>query len=575
MGTGLLLKFGIIRLPRFYTRRASNTHVEYAVRHGRIANATDLRGHGKLYFLPVGRHSIPVRELADYYRKKFNIEITLLAEAPLRSTTCIPQRKQCDAEEMIQDMRRAYPQIADDPESVMIALTDEDLFAHSFPKFTYSYRDSYRFGVVSTVRMNPAFWGEPANESIRLARTRQMLTKYVALLYFRLPTSYDPTSVLYQPLDPDGGPDDLYESDLHSEESANGLRGRGWPCLAVQYSYTTGKLKVADPGGFDCAELEDTSPQNDEIFEVMFGLGRFSDKSLDLRVDASPSIELRRAYLSDYLRPQGFGLGASHNYNTHLISDGPNKLTYIEVVREDASRLHLDRVTPGIGFSHSAEYVDSVDASDVYGAKIVWDTDHFKLQYPDGSWSTYLPCDDQTCYWIGYQDAKGRLLRFDRDNSRTLHSLTSGDNQKVEFELDTQGRVIALHASDGRKVSYAYDDAGRLMQVTRPDGWITIYKYDSQHHMTQVIIAGKAGVRPRTLITNEYDSAGRISKLILPGIGVYKIDYVSRAGNHLGEFRMTDPAGKLWDFSLTDEDYTVRIFPVRFPAVDGRTGAQR
>jgi len=56
-----------------------------------------------------------------------------------------------------------------------------------------------------------------------------MLTKYVAFMYFRVPYSHDPTSIMHQPLTPNGGPDDLYESDLHSEESANGF----WERTAV------------------------------------------------------------------------------------------------------------------------------------------------------------------------------------------------------------------------------------------------------------------------------------------------------------------------------------------------------
>ena len=77
--------------------------------------------------------------------------------------------------------------------------------------FTYSFH-STRLGILSTRRMDPAFWGDRADDAIRLASTKQMLTKYIAIEYFHLPESFDPSSVLFSPLAPNGGSDDIYES---------------------------------------------------------------------------------------------------------------------------------------------------------------------------------------------------------------------------------------------------------------------------------------------------------------------------------------------------------------------------
>ena len=56
--------------------RIQTTH--FAVEHGRVAGPDDLHGHGKLYFVPVGRQAIFVRSLAEYYANKFGIQIYLL-----------------------------------------------------------------------------------------------------------------------------------------------------------------------------------------------------------------------------------------------------------------------------------------------------------------------------------------------------------------------------------------------------------------------------------------------------------------------------------------------------------------
>src|SRR5690349_8998123 len=69
----------------------------FAVEHGRVAGPEDLHGHGKLYFVPVGRQAIFVRSLADYYANKFGIQIYLLPEVKLGPAACVPRRNQCMA----------------------------------------------------------------------------------------------------------------------------------------------------------------------------------------------------------------------------------------------------------------------------------------------------------------------------------------------------------------------------------------------------------------------------------------------------------------------------------------------
>ena len=177
----------------------------FAVEHGHVASPEDLHGHGKLYFVPVGRQAIFVRSLAEYYANKFGIQIYILPEVTLGPAAWVPQRNQYIAEGVTAAMVNAYPEIARNPESVMIALTDEDIFPKEMGwEFTYGNHSS-RIGVVSTRRMDPAFWGGRPDNALRLASTRQMLTKYIALQYFHLPESPDPTSDCFRRLPPTQG----------------------------------------------------------------------------------------------------------------------------------------------------------------------------------------------------------------------------------------------------------------------------------------------------------------------------------------------------------------------------------
>jgi len=174
-----------------------------AVVHGNLVQPSELLHSRPLYFVPMGRQAISLQSLADYYDKKFEIHVSVLHEVPLESGACLPTRNQCVAEEMILATKRANPKIAADPDATIIILTDEDLYARSLGwDWTYSFYSNYRFGVISTRRLDPTFWRDPPNEAWKLASTHQYLTSYIAYLYFHVPRSYDPTSIMYQPLTP-------------------------------------------------------------------------------------------------------------------------------------------------------------------------------------------------------------------------------------------------------------------------------------------------------------------------------------------------------------------------------------
>src|SRR5258706_5003780 len=125
----------------------------YAVVHGGVAKPDELVAHGKLYFVPMGRQAISVEALANYYRDKFKIEVTVLPEAAISSSSYDGRRKRYIAEEMILDMKRTHPRIARAADSIIIILTDEDIYPRAFGwRFTYRYHIWYKFSVVSSHR---------------------------------------------------------------------------------------------------------------------------------------------------------------------------------------------------------------------------------------------------------------------------------------------------------------------------------------------------------------------------------------------------------------------------------------
>ncbi|HKV95190.1 MAG TPA: DUF6531 domain-containing protein [Candidatus Angelobacter sp.] len=536
------------------------------VEHGNVADPSTLESHGKLYFVPMGRQAISPQSLAKYYRQKFNIKITVLPALKPSSLACEGGESKCIAEEMLIQTEEAFPEVSRDPDSVVIILTDEDIYPRSLGwNFTYSFHSGYHIGIVSSRRMDPTFWGDPPNQAILLASEKQMLTKYIAQMYFHVPISHDPTSVMYQPLTPNGAPDDLYESDLHSEESANGLRGSGWPCISYTYSYKTGELKTLSPVITDCDQISAPSSMDEETFQTELGRGQFIQRSMDLQLNSVPPIEFRRGYLSTYNVPMAFGYGANHDYNSWLNSDGAVNLTFIDIMHEDGSNDHLRRITPGRGFSANVAFESKDDGEEIYGSRMTWAGGRFKLTNRDGSWSTYLPCADSRCYWAGYQDSKGNSLRFDRGSRLELQRLTSQDQKGIEFQSDAQVRITDATATDGRHVSYVYSNAGDLTEVRRADGQITLYGYDRAHHMTSVAVQ-RPGQTPRVLITNEYDDQGWLVRQTLADGSVYTMEHGAIVNRVARRVALHEPSGLTLNIRLSDSDFEARSTPVRFAA---------
>jgi YD repeat-containing protein len=515
----------------------------------------------------MGRQAISLQSLADYYDKKFEIDVSVLHEVPLGPGACLPTRNQCVAEEMILATKRAYPKIAADPDATIIILTDEDLYSRSLGwNWTYSFYCNYRFGVISTRRLDPNFWHDPPNDAWRLASGHQYLTSYIAYLYFHVPRSYDPTSIMYQPLTPNGGPDNLYESDLHSEETANGRRGKGWPCPTFTYSYDSGEVTPSRELVNDC--YADASPRSTEqaTFQIELAHGQFVQRNLDFKLDSKPPISFRRAYLSQYLRPMALGWGWNHSYNTWLYSDGPSKLSFIDVIHEDGIRNHLTRVAGGAGFSPNAAFEDRSDTLELYSAGMTWDAGHFKLTARDNSSWTYLPCGDGRCFWIGFEDAEKKSIRFERDKNLALRALTPSEGNSVSLLSDSQARVTEASASD-REISYEYDPGGCLARVRRPDGRDEVYSYDGNHRVIAVSISPRPGAPPTNVLKTDYDSFGRAIRQVFADGSTYTIQYLQDGKDHVREVRVTVPDGHALDTIMGDNAYTTMKYPTRFPAI--------
>ncbi len=153
---------------------------------------------GRVYFLPVGKlQRVSPDHLSRHFGQKFGFQVTLLPELTPAPEAFNAKRNQFSSEKLIEQINRAHPEIVKDQTSVLIAFTDADIYIEKMAwKFSYAYRDGLS-GIVSSAWMDPPTYGDPANPELCRVRFRKMVTKYIGILYYRLPQSRDPRSVLF------------------------------------------------------------------------------------------------------------------------------------------------------------------------------------------------------------------------------------------------------------------------------------------------------------------------------------------------------------------------------------------
>jgi predicted Zn-dependent protease len=152
-----------------------------------------------IYFLPFGDFSDAyVNELAQHYRQKYNLRVSVLPRAPLEDRTIDKNRHQLIAEELIETMKPKYQHLVTNSKAVIIGLTSNDIYIRQYTwRYAFTFRKDAKFAVVSCARMDPVNFGEESNDELLRSRLRKMITKNIGLLYYGLTQNNNPRSVLF------------------------------------------------------------------------------------------------------------------------------------------------------------------------------------------------------------------------------------------------------------------------------------------------------------------------------------------------------------------------------------------
>lgn len=159
-----------------------------------------VRGKEKLYFVPLGNFSAAsLTKLVNFCKQKTGISATVTQAVPFALSTIDKRRQQVIAEDAVWLMKVKYPNLAADPNAIVIGVTDEDMYMHSEEgQYAFSFRTGGRFAVVSSARMSPVSMGGSADDALTESRLRKMVLKNIGILFYYYPSNHDPKSVLYE-----------------------------------------------------------------------------------------------------------------------------------------------------------------------------------------------------------------------------------------------------------------------------------------------------------------------------------------------------------------------------------------
>jgi YD repeat-containing protein len=92
---------------------------------------------------------------------------------------------------------------------------------------------------------------------------------------------------------------------------------------------------------------------------------------------------------------------------------------------------------------------------------------------------------------------------------------TAGLNLTKNYTVDLLGRRLTNTSPEGRAVTMAYNKGGKVTKHTGSDGLVTNYEYDS--NLRQTVRKIMEGASPKYTWTNSFDTAGRLTRTIVPG----------------------------------------------------------
>jgi predicted Zn-dependent protease len=147
-----------------------------------------------------------VDHLVAYYEAEYGLRISVLRPVTLPAGMDSERPGQVEADQLREFFFTEYFVYDQSEEAILIGLTAIDIYTEERPEWRWFFGGTYGFAgqdrprqaIISSYRMDPVSWGEPADDEVRNQRVRTMMNKYVAMTYYGLQLNDDPRSVLYR-----------------------------------------------------------------------------------------------------------------------------------------------------------------------------------------------------------------------------------------------------------------------------------------------------------------------------------------------------------------------------------------
>jgi len=422
-----------------------------------------------------------VADLQRYFRETLHLDIQALPIFTPGPSGWNAARRQRSGEDLMQQLIEREETRLRDGRAVVIAITDEDLWAGQ-NDWVFGRLSAARAAVVSYALMDPQWFGRDADAPLLASRLQRVVARYIGKLYFDLPWSNDSTSLLY--------------SDLRSIDGIDRLSN-----------------DLAADGFFSGRPLVDKwSPVDPST-------GQYQHSELDFRIEDTPEINFRRVYRSDGELSGPFGVRTSHSYGAFLLGDTASEA--VTLVFENGWNASYRRTTAGAD-EQDAVFVHNDKPSRFINSRLFSKADGWQLELSDGTSYRFSGCSKtspKTCALSAYSDRTGHETIVRLNSLGDVDKIESEHHHTLEFQHDTHHRIVLAWDDAGNWMTYTYYGGGRLTKSLSSFEEKSGYAWDAEGRM----IGAQVGPLEERM---HYDTHGRCIHLER-----HYLDYVDAAGH--------------------------------------------